>query len=372
MKAVGIILMAFFGIYANVGHGQEEARPFYMGFTPFPYAISLEAVEYSYERIAVDADLIAHHFDNGVPWVEALSGATYSENIMNDWKFRLANTPENHQIFVAVTPISFERTGLARYRGEQDDMPLPAPFDNYSFDHPDVEAAFMTYCEVIIAYFDPDFFVFSIEANLLMKLRPDLWESYVTLHRHVYTRLKAAHPDLPIMASMTGIDLLEGYTDADHEAQMRAFDDIIDYTDYFALSLYPYMTAYMTNVIPDDMFDRLALLTDKPLAVAETGYPAQDFAINVGEGLRLEFESDMAKQEQYITFLLNEADEHQFHFVINFVLRDYDELWQQLGGREDLTIAWRDTGLYDEAGEARPALNVWRTALQLPVLSPES
>jgi len=42
---------------------------------------------------------------------------------------------------------------------------------------------------------------------------------------------------------------------------------------------------------------------------------------------------------------------------VNFVLRDYDALWQQIGGNEDLTIAWRDTGLYDEAGAARPALS---------------
>jgi len=68
-----------------------------MGFTPFPYVIRLEAVEYAYGRIAVDADLIAHHFDNGVSWVEALSGEPYSDNIINDWKFRLANTPETHQ-----------------------------------------------------------------------------------------------------------------------------------------------------------------------------------------------------------------------------------------------------------------------------------
>jgi hypothetical protein len=364
---LSFIVLVIFSLGASVGQAQDETRPFYLGFTPFPYEISIEAVNYTYERIAEEADLIAHHFDNGVPWVEALSGDPYSENVRNDWELRLSRTPEGHQVYVSITPINFSRTGLAAYRGEQDDMPLPAPFDSYAFDHPDVEKAFLKYAEDIIAYFDPDYFLMGIEVNLLMKLRPELWLGYVTLHRSVYEQLKAAHPDLPIMTSMTGIDLLEGYTDADHQAQKQAFNDIIDYTDYFALSVYPYMTVYMTNSIPEAIFDQLAALTDKPIAITETGYPAQDFGIDADNGVRLEFDSDEAKQDQYMHLLLDEAREHQFRFIINFVLRDYDALWQQIGGREDLTIAWRDTGLYDENGSERPALSTWREFLQLTI-----
>jgi hypothetical protein len=359
-----VVLLAL--AFLNIGRAQDETRPFYLGFTPFPYEISFAAIDYTYRRIAEDADLIAHHFDNGVPWVEALNGQVYQDNVIDDWLLRRSRTPDDHQVFVAVTPISIHRNSLANHRGEQDDMPLPAPFDGYAFDHPDVEAAFLAYCEEVIAYFQPDYFMFGIEVNLLMKLRPDLWGGYVTLHRRVYQHLKTAYPDLPVMVSMTGIDLLEGYTDADHDAQMQAFEDVIGYTDYFALSLYPYLTSYLTSTIPTDMFDWLAALTDKPLAVAETGYPAQDFRIDAGGGLMLEFDSDEAKQEQYIRLLLDEARQHDFRFIINFVLRDYDTLWQQIGGREDLTIAWRDTGLYDETGAERPALAVWRAALQQP------
>ncbi|MCC6613753.1 MAG: hypothetical protein IT320_09765 [Anaerolineae bacterium] len=353
----------------DVSRGQPETRPFVLGFTPFPYAISQEAVDFTYEHIAEDADLIVHHFDNGVPWVEALAGEPYSQNIRDDWSYRRQRTPPGHQVLVTVTPVNFMRDGLANYRGAQDDMPLPAPFDSYRFDDPDVATAFLRYCEDIIAHFEPDYFMFGIEVNLLMKLRPDLWDAYMTLHRQVYETLKAAHPDLPVFVSVTGIDLLEGYTDVDHADQMRALADILAYTDILGLSLYPYMTAYMTNSLPLDMFDRLAALTDKPIAVTETGYPAQSFGIDAGGGLRLEFNSDESKQADYIALLLDAAQAYRFVFVVNFVLRDYDALWQQIGGREDLTIAWRDTGLYDEDGHARPALDLWRAALTLPVNS---
>src|SRR5688572_10737883 len=48
-----------------------KTRSFYMGFTPFPYEISLEAVDAVYTKLDTEADIINHHFDNGVPWVEA-------------------------------------------------------------------------------------------------------------------------------------------------------------------------------------------------------------------------------------------------------------------------------------------------------------
>lgn len=127
------------------------------------------------------------------------------------------------------------------------------------------------------------------------------------------------------------------------------------------------MTNYSTRSIPQDMYDQLATWTDKPMAVSETGYPAQTFSVNINAGLRVRFNSDEEKQNEYITFLLNEAHEHDMRFVINFVLRDYDDLWKFLGSKEDFTIVWRDTGLYAEDGAERPALLTWREWLGVPI-----
>src|SRR5688572_21091676 len=80
-----IVLIAIFGAFSCDKESAGPNRSFYMGFTPFPYAISLEAVDYTYEMIAQEADIINHHFDNGVPWVEALQNAPFHINIQNDW-----------------------------------------------------------------------------------------------------------------------------------------------------------------------------------------------------------------------------------------------------------------------------------------------
>jgi len=199
----------------------------------------------------------------------------------------------------------------------------------------------------------------------LMNLRPDLWDAYMTLHRETYAALKADYPDLTVMVSLTGIDLLEGYTDVNHNDQMQALADIIDHTDIVALSMYPFMTVHLTNTIPSDMFSRLAQMIDKPLAIAETGYPAQAF--RVGMGVNIDFNGTPELQAEYIALLLESAQTYDFAFVTNFILRDYDALWEMMGAQEDITILWRDTGLYDENGDARPALDIWRAWLARPM-----
>ncbi|MBK9122291.1 MAG: hypothetical protein IPM16_04095 [Chloroflexi bacterium] len=342
-----------------------DSRSFYLGFTPFPHEISVDAVRYAYDRIAEDADLIVHHFDNGVPWPEALADEPFAQAVQDDWALRRSLTPDTHKVMVTFTPINFLRDGLAAYRGVQEDMPLPSPFDRYRFDHPDVVGAFTAYADRIIAFFEPDFVLFGIEVNLLVKLRPDLWDAYMVLHRATYEHLKQRYPDLPVMVSVTGIDLLDGYTDANHGDQMRALADIADYTDIVALSIYPYMTRFMTQGIPHSIYDELAELIDKPMAVSETGYPAQSFVIDVGVPIQLDGTPEL--QNEWITLTLAAAAQYRFAFVVNFVLRDYDTLWEQIGGRNDLTIAWRDTGLYDERGQPRPALATWRAWLQRPI-----
>lgn len=362
---LGLLVIMTLTMAGGTVIGQDEdTRSFHLGFTPFPYAISLEAVLFTYRTIAEDADLIVHHFDSGVPWPEALAGEPYQDHLRNEWTTRRNQVPDDHKLLVTVTPISISRDSLAPYWGDGEDLPLPPPFDGYSFDHPDVIQAYHNHCLEVIDFFEPDYFLMGIEVNLLMKLRPDLWDAYVTLHRSVYNALKQAHPDLPIMVSMTGMDLLEGYTDSNKADQAQAWDDIIDYTDIVGISLYPYMSSYMTHRLPLQVFDELAALTDKPIAIAETGYPAQSF--HVAMGVDLQFDSDQRKQAGYIDLLLEKAQEHGFLFVVNFVLRDYDALWEAIGGREDLTILWRDTGLYDEDGNERQALTLWREWLARP------
>ena len=101
-------------------------------------------------------------------------------------------------------------------------------------------------------------------------------------------------------------------------------------------------------------------LVDKPIAITETGYPAQAFTV-----ANIPFDGTQEKQNAFIARLLDEAQARNFEFVINFVNRDYDALYDQINGG-DLEMLWRDTGLWDENGQPRLALTTWRDWLSKP------
>ncbi len=348
-------------------HAQEaEPRPYRLGFTPFPHDISFEAIDFAYDHIADDADLIMHHFDNGVPWPEALADDPWPFGFQAELEDRLHRTAPDQVILLSLTPISWWRDGLALYRGDEGDQPLPAEWEGRAFDDPDVMTAYPNYVLRMVEFFQPDYVNIGIEVNLLLSKRPDLWPGYLALQQATYEAVKAEYPDLPVFVSVVGAAYLpEADTGDDPVAQRAALPDILASSDYFALSLYPYMTAYMTGPLPDSFFEQIFALSDKPLAISETGYPAQPFTIS-----GLTFDGTPEKQADYFSRLLDYAQEREMVFVVNFILHDYDALWEKVGST-DFAAIWRDTGLYDEDGSTRPALDVWRAALARPYQPPQ-
>jgi hypothetical protein len=68
-------------------------------------------------------------------------------------------------------------------------------------------------------------------------------------------------------------------------------------------------------------------------------------------------------QRAYVERLLTDADGLSAAFVMWFVSRDYDDLWEsylQFQPNAPLLRLWRDNGLYTGAGQRRPALETWR------------
>ncbi len=350
----------------NPNDPNSNTRNYYLGFTPFPYDVSSVAQDYVYSKINTDADIIVHHFDDGIPWDEALYNQNFHSNIISDWQYRLSKTPATHKRIVAITPINIDRDGLALYKNQSSNQDLPAPWLLYNFNHPNVKTAYLNYCKRVIEYFTPDYLIIGIEANLLINADETMnkWNAYLELHKYVYGELKILYPQLPIMVSLSGMDLISGYTSANNTLQIVGFNNILPYTDYFAISLYPFLSKYLAESIPDDLFDLLFAMSSKPKCITETGYPAQVLSI---EGGSIVFNGSPDKQKSYFEKMFTAADKYDMRFIINFVLRDYDELWKDLGSPDDITKVWRDTGLYDENGNVRTSYEVWKNKLNLKV-----
>jgi len=359
------------------GHDCNERRRPLLGFTPLPPELSDaqgSVLDQVYSKLQDNGDIIAHHFDDGIPWPEAAAGGgvtSYHPSLQADWQFRRAMTPPGHKVYVAITPISISRDRLAPYRGAQSDTPLTQlgePWQSASFDDALVKQAYLQHAINTVEFFAPDYLVLSIEANLLMKLQPQQWPAFFDLYRTTWLAIKQIYPSLPVFASMTAHDLLPGLTDADH-AQQQALRDILPSSDLLGLSFYPFLSALGTGPIDPGVFTKLAKLTDKPIAIAETGMPAQTQSLQLGEAdntVTLVLDGSSSKQADYIRQLLQAAQQHDFRFVIQFVAQDYDQLCVQIECT-DFQRLWQDTGLWDEQGQARPALTVWRNWLTRPL-----
>lgn len=333
-------------------------RPFFMGFTPFPWDVTPAAVQSTYKGITANADIICHHFDDGVPWPEAFEDKPFSAHLRNDWKTRKDNTPEGFKVFVAVTPLDMFRKGMALYHGEKENMPLPKSFRDKTFDDPEIVKAYLNYCRRVVKYFRPDYLAIGIEVNELIHNSADKWPGFVRLYRHVYSRLKKDHPQMPIFATFTLHNMLqEGWSDI--ESQRTKVKEFLAEVDIVGISFYPFMKTIGPPERPVEAFDWCRKFAgDKPIAITETGFPAEPTRL---EDFKVTLPGSPQSQATYFETLLSAAHRDQYLFVIAFLYRDYDALWEKIkvGMSGDWAAAWRDCGLVDGAGKKRPAYEVW-------------
>ncbi len=340
------------------------SRPFYMGFTPFHFSWVEDRISETYQMIDDHGDLIAHHFDEGVPWPEALENKPYNEHVEEIFQFRKSEIRQGQKVYVATTPINFERDGLADYWGKKAQEKRPGDWKNRELDDTEVIDAYINYCKRLIEEFNPDYFVYGVEVNLLAANNPEAYDKFKTLAARVYPALKAAYPELPIALSF--------YLHApDRMAETKAqVEPLLPYTDLYAISTYPYMghgvDGYPVDDIPANWFTQTQTIAPgKPFAIAENGYIAEDLKV-----LHKTMPATAADQRQYMERMLNEAADLDAQFVVWFVVADYDELWGVLKWMvmfNPLIRAWKDTGVFDGEIEPRPALEVWDDWLAKPV-----
>lgn len=341
-------------------------RAFRMGFTPFPYDTTLEALVDGKRFLSQNADIIAQHMES-VPWTEALENKPFHKNLTAEWQRRKDLLP-GARVYLGLSP--GRGNALSNYWGEKENLPVPAAFANKSFDDPDVKRAYLNYCERAVAFFRPDYLGIGIEVNELYGASPARWAAYVELHRHVYRELKRKHPRLRVFASFTLHNLLNhGASGKENTDMLRAFRQIMPCNDLVAVSFYPFLAG-----LSGDVDTSLAWLTrsfdayDKPYAFVETGEAAEKLTFPKSG---IVIAGTPARQRAYYEKLLRLAQTRRFAFVISYLYRDYDALWDKIqASSPEFFAAWRDCGLVDEKGVKRPACRVWESAFQTPFETP--
>jgi hypothetical protein len=351
-----VVILLMTSCKSDESSDSGEKRCFYMGFTPWPYGATPEAVEDTYDRINANGDIIAHHLMSGMPWQEALDGTSYHPDVEQDITERLTYTESGKVIYLAIDPLNDSRDGLAPYWG--DEQP---GWDAKSFNDPDVINAFIHFSLDMISRFNPVYFNYASEISDLILNDAGKYDDFQGFAQEVYTTIKSAYPDLIILVSIA----FQDPGSADMETVKTEIAVIDGYYDMLGMSIYPY--AFYSHEdkgdpenLPVNWFKQVSEITgnNKPIAVTETAWIAEDLTLGSPTPYYSE-SSDPQKQNNYLLKLFNEASDLNAYFIIWFSIVDYDTLWEE-SLKDDVSKIWRDTGLYDENLLARPALSTWQ------------
>lgn len=376
--AVALAVLLLVHVDAEVG-AQQINRPFLLGMTPFPSNFDEATRDMAYVKIRDHADMVSHTFQNGVPWPEALNSSdfwAYPTSVVSEWyltKVRDFTFVPNHARYISLQPINYLYNGLASYWGSVAHQALPAPWDTYRFNHPDVIRAFLNYSIAAVEFFEPQFLAIGIESNILLAKRPDLWADYKEMHAAVYAGLKARFPELTVFVTIQNEHLLglQGASAALREITKdfypdvleREVEDLLEHSDLMGLSVYPHMAA--GNVIDSSYLDTaigVANTVGVPLGVEQSGYTTENVEVDVFTVLH----GNEAVQQTWLAFLLQRALEHEFRFVVNFLSVDYARNF----GNAPTALAWAYTGLWRSDSTAKPGLDVWEAFRLLPYRPP--
>lgn len=331
-----------------------------MGFTPWPSDLTAAGVDRTYAFIHEHANLMAHHFDGGIPWDEALDGAPFPKHLRDDWTTRKSRTPKHFKTFVAVAPLDFDRTDLAlAWTDAGDNEPLSPSWSGKPLNHPDVKRAYLNYVERVIAYFQPDYLAIGIEANIMVSKSPAAWDSYLDLNEHTYRAIKINHPGLPVFTTVQYEHLrgIEDESKRNADMQIAAVTALMRHSDLMALSTYKFGD-FHPNPMYSDYFE-VAETFDKPIAIAEFGAMSAPVKIF---GTRLP--ADEAGQARFVAGVLDYAVQNQVPFIVNWVAVDFDPMIKKLPSpMDEIAKAWVHNGLQDANGDAKTALGVWTSYL---------
>jgi hypothetical protein len=329
-------------------------RNFKMGFTTWPYAATFEAIDSTYAFIGRNADLVAEHLDESIPWSAWINGTPLPDDFVNGIAYKASLRPPGHELLLSVSLLNIDRSDL------MDDIDGEVPAHT-ALNDAHIEDAYFLHVSYLVEAFDPDYLVLAIECNQLYRRAPEKWPAYKSLMANIRARVQEAFPGIPLSESFTLHDWVipkPGSPD-DFIEEIAAYGDNFDFA---AISFYPFLEGFSTQMDYDFAFDFLYDHVSRPIAFVETAHPTDPVVI---PGLGVNIPIGPCEQEAYLGTLLREAQAHEFLFVNWWCFADYNALFELFPPEtQDLGLIWINTGLINENGVEKRALQTWRAALE--------
>jgi exo-beta-1,3-glucanase (GH17 family) len=339
-------------------------RSFYMGVTPWPGDFTVAEANKAYNFINNNCDLVSQHVDEGIPYEEAYTNTGWPAGLIADIDTRKTKTAAGKKILLSSSALSLTRKAKSLYSkySETVSTTIKNQWEALPFNDPKVITAYTNFIIYLASQLHQSYINYGVESNEATWNVND-FAQYKDFLSQVYTKLKTAFPQIPVMVSFMVTEQPEALT---HAAELVA------YTDYIALSAYPYTHVSSSAsgntdpaLFPADFFTRFINLdTAKPFCFAETGYIAEPLVV---PSFNLNKQGNAQWQNDYLQKTMELTNLRKGKFIIWFCNKDYDagnNTLRSLGLYQDLLALWEDTGLTDENDLHRPAYNTWQSWMQ--------
>ncbi len=299
-------------------------------------------------QIAEDSNLLALHMDwFPSPWREFAAGTAPARA----WELEMARIDAvvaelGLPVYLALTPIGGDHNKLKpQAAGEsalEEDHGFSGEVCQSIADRDDYESVvvpgYRAFVSAMVERFEPIYLAISIEINDYARQCPAAWAALERLLNEVYEEQKALRPELVVFNTYQIDTLWEaaerhepcfGYRLDCVEQNVKAILGLE--TDVFAISTYPIGALLNNGSLPDDYLSIFSTMTDAPLAVAETGYPASTISGLDGETCVAGLPSTPEDQNRWMERLLAEAADLEMPFVIWWANTDLASV-ETLGG----------------------------------------
>ncbi len=323
------------------------------GFFPSPPEVTLDSVFQLFKDMNQHGDFIL--IQQNAAWEDFISDVDGESQTRTDLinQTKLAYQNDLEYIFVIDA-----LNGLNR----REFIGLPEGWDA-SFANPEVRTAYRNYALWVVRTFHPRYLGLASEINTYMDAHPDDAKNFISLYNEIYALIKAEAPETQVFVTFQWDDLNNMFPQPE-EGNRQQFDTNWEQIDAFepnldvwAISSYPYFVFPSGSDIPADYYTPLLTRTDKPVAIAESGFTSHD----IGQ--------IKATSEDQVAFLNTVHDQlgSRLVFWVNLLLTDFnldsysDYMLANGQSADDVSTLgyFAHTGLLNFDRSPKPALEVW-------------
>ena len=326
-----------------------DERTFKMGFSSWNYGPELKDITETYSFIQSNGDLYSEQIDHKIPWSAYINNSPLPQTFLDDINFRKTKRTSHHELIVSVSLLNTDRSDL----NEDYDGSIPS----YSaLNDKKIEDAYFQHLKFIVDELSPSYMILAMESNELRIKNQSKWEEYLLLMKQIRSRMKKEYPNLLLSESMT-LHNWYNSTDVDYQSEISTY--INAHLDFAAISYYPFLINQHSKEAFQKAFDFLHNSIQVPIALVETAHLAEDLNLT---SLNFTLSGSPTEQAEYLSVLMQNAQQENYYFVVWWCHRDYDLLWDQFPtDQKELGSIWKDTGLLDGNGEQRVSYQEWES-----------